>query len=172
MLRYLVILLLLVGLAPVVPSLVEARLGASDRTDRAERQRARRDGEERSGPRRHRISVDRRGHYVADAYLNGRGIDMLVDTGATLTALPASVASDIGIFLSASDYKHPIGTANGTVYGARAVIDKIKIGAIRFRNVDAIILKDDSLGVPLLGMSALGQLKRFDISSGTLVLVQ
>lgn len=170
MLRYLVILLLLVGLAPVVPSLVEARLGAADRTERAERERE--DEEETSGPRRHRISVDRRGHYVADAYLNGRGVDMLVDTGATLTALPASVASDIGIFLSASDYKHPIGTANGTVYGARAEIDKIRIGAIRFRNVEAIVLKDDSLGVPLLGMSALGQLKRFDISSGTLVLVQ
>ncbi|MET1413639.1 TIGR02281 family clan AA aspartic protease [Roseibium sp. HPY-6] len=167
MLRYVIILLVLIGLAPIVPSLVEARLNSMDRQDHAEA-----DEEVTSGPRKHRISVDRRGHYVADAYVNGRALDMLVDTGATVTALPKSVARDIGIFLSPSDFKHPIGTANGTVYGARAVIDKLRIGAIRFRNVDAIVLGDESLGVPLLGMSALSQLKRFDISSGTLVLVQ
>lgn len=167
MLRYVVILLILVGVAPIVPILVEARIGTDDRANTAQDE-----VHAGSGPRTHRISVDRRGHYVADAYLNGRAIDMLVDTGATVTALPVSVAEDIGIFLSPSEYKHPIGTANGRVYGARTVIDKVRIGAIRFRNVEAIVLSDDSLGVPLLGMSALSQLRRFDISSGTLVLVQ
>lgn len=168
MLRYAIILLLLVGIAPLVPMLVETRLGGGHRANAelAEEE------EQSAGPRTHRISVDRRGHYVADAYLNGRAIDMLVDTGATVTVLPESVAENAGIFLSSSDYKHPISTANGTVYAARAVIDKLRIGAIRFRNVDAMVLRDDRLDVPLLGMSALSQLKRFDISSGTLVLVQ
>jgi aspartyl protease family protein len=167
MLRYVVILLILIGVAPIVPLIAEGRFGSTDRATLAQDE-----VEPSSGPRKHRISIDRRGHYVADAYLNGRAFDMLVDTGATVTALPQSVAEDIGIFLKPSDYRHPIGTANGRVYGARAVIDKVRIGAIRFRNVDAIVLSDDSLSEPLLGMSALSQLKRFDISSGTLVLVQ
>ena len=167
MLRYAIILLLLVGIAPIVPMVVEARLAGTGR-EAAEPAEAEAD----SGPRTHRISVDRRGHYVADAYLNGRAIDMLVDTGATVTVLPETVAEDVGIFLSSADYKYPISTANGRVYAAKTVIDKLRIGAIRFRNVEAMVLPEGRLDVPLLGMSALNQLKRFDISSGTLVLVQ
>jgi len=167
MLRYVIILLLLVGIAPVVPILVEARLDSARQEPRetAEADRG-------SGPRTHRISVDRSGHYVADAYVNGRAMDMLVDTGATVTVLPESIAEDAGIFVAASDYTIPMSTANGTVYAARTVIDRVRIGAIRFQNVEAMVLGDDRLRVPLLGMSALSQLKRFDISSGTLVLVQ
>ena len=109
MLRYIVILLLLVGLAPVVPGLVEARLGAADRTDRTEREQEHEDADLGSGLKRHRISVDRRGHYVADAYLNGRGVDMLVDTGATLTALHAD-------YVPSADQNHRCGTDNESLH--------------------------------------------------------
>lgn len=165
--RYVFVLVLLAGAAPLVPGLIETRLATlqDEGPDAAEATRE-------TGPRTHRISVDRSGHYVADAYLNGRAIDMLVDTGATLTVLPVSVAEDIGIHLRPSDFDMPIGTANGRIYGAGAVIDRLRIGAIRLRNVEAVVLSDERLSSPLLGMSVLGQLKRFDFSSGTLVLVQ
>ncbi|GAB2185943.1 retropepsin-like aspartic protease family protein [Roseibium sp. LAB1] len=169
--RFVIIFLACMAIAPLAAYLLENRLavlvsGGNVAGDQAEED----DGD--TGERSHRISANRQGHFVADAYLNGRAVDMLVDTGATVTVLPESLAENIGIFVKSSDYKYSIRTANGTVHGARAVIDNLRIGKIRLRNIDTLVLKDQSLGEPLLGMSVLNQLKRFDISGGTLVLVQ
>lgn len=166
MIRFLVIFLVCLGLAPLVPFVVEHRLGQVDGGPPDEVMNA------ETGERIHRIARNRQGHFVADAQLNGRAVDMLVDTGATVTVLPESVAEDIGIFLQASDYKYPIRTANGTVQGARAVIDRLRLGDIRLDNIDTLVLQDRSLSEPLLGMSVLNRLQRFDMSGGTLVLVQ
>lgn len=165
--RFVVILLFCVGVAPFLPSLIESRMDtlASARSDAPA-------DDPSDGDRTHRISMNRHSQFIADVYLNGRAVDMLVDTGANVTALPESLAENIGIYLDSSDYKYPINTANGTTYGARAVIDGMRIGSIRLKNVEALILRDQSLGGPLLGMSALSRLERFDISRGTLVLVQ
>jgi len=166
MTRFVVIFLFCLGVAPLVPVLMEHRMG--DSASDVPSQEVRSDTSERI----YRISRNRQGHFVADAYLNGRAVDMLVDTGATVTVLPESVAEDIGIYLNASDYKYAIRTANGKVLGGKAVIDRFRLGDISLRNVDTLVLKDQSLGEPLLGMSVLNQLQRFDMSGGTLVLVQ
>ncbi|MHA7774875.1 retropepsin-like aspartic protease family protein [Roseibium sp. M-1] len=168
--RFIVVLVALMIVGPLVPLIVERGRGLSD--GGAELEVARSETDAETGKRTYRVARNRQGHFVADAYLNGRSVDMLVDTGATVTALPESLAEDIGIFLKPADYKYPIQTANGTVYGARADIDDLRLGSIRLRNVDALVLKDQSLSEPLLGMSALNQLQRFDISGSTLVLVQ
>ncbi|WP_428643324.1 retropepsin-like aspartic protease family protein [Roseibium sp.] len=167
MLRFVVIFLVFAAVAPLVPILVQSRL---ETANSAQVEASNSDSE--SGRRTHRIPRDRQGHFVAGTFLNGRAIDMLVDTGATVVALPEAVAEDIGIFLKNSDYKYSVSTANGTVYAARAVIDSLRIGDIRLRDLEALVLKDQSLATPLLGMSALNRLERFDISDGTLVLVQ
>ncbi len=166
--RFVIIFLACMAIVPLAAYLLENRLEVLVSSDPvAEDQDV-----DEAGERSHRISANRQGHFVADAYLNGRAVDMLVDTGATVTVLPESLAESIGIFLSSADYKYAIQTANGTVRGARATIDNLRIGKIRLRNVDTLVLKDQSLGEPLLGMSVLNQMKRFDISDGTLVLVQ
>ncbi|MGX1498661.1 aspartyl protease family protein [Labrenzia sp. MBR-25] len=173
--RFVIIFLACIAIAPLAayllenrfPALVSGGTFADYRADDEDDSAANETGE-----RSHRISANRQEHFVADAYLNGRAVDMLVDTGATVTVLPESLAENIGIFLNSSDYKYAIRTANGTVHGARATIDNLRIGKIRLRNIDTLVLKDQSLGEPLLGMSVLNQLKRFDISDGTLVLVQ
>ncbi|WP_422374800.1 retropepsin-like aspartic protease family protein [Roseibium sp.] len=170
MIRFAVILLVFLALAPLVPILVEKRLGSAD-THRADTGIENGDGTD-TGERIYRITRNRSGHFVAEARLNGTFVDMLVDTGATVTVLPESVAEDIGIFLSEADFTVPIRTANGTARGARTVIDGLRLGDIRLDDIDALVLKDDSLGQPLLGMSVLNQLERFDMSGGTLVLVQ
>lgn len=170
MIRFAVISLVFLALAPLVPIVFENRFGSG--------QMQRSDGEMRedavsdTGERIHRISRNGRGHFVAEARLNGTSVDMLVDTGATVTVLPESIAEDIGIFLNESDFTIPINTANGTAYGARAVIDGFRLGSIRLSDIDALVMRDTSLGQPLLGMSVLNQLERFDMSGGTLVLVQ
>lgn len=165
--RFLLVLLVCAGLAPLIPQFIEARFGEGPQN-----QNQNHAAFAASGERKHQIVADRRGHYVADVSLNGRMVEMLVDTGATVTALPMSVAEKAGIVLKNSDFKYKINTANGATMGARAMIDRLQIGAISLRNTEAIVLKDDSLGVALLGMTALNSLDRFDISNGTLVLVQ
>jgi aspartyl protease family protein len=170
MTRYIVILLALMVLGPLVPYLVENRAELLGERPAAGVNRAA--VSEGTGKRTYRIARNRQGHFVADASLNGRSVNMLVDTGATVTALPESLAEDIGIFLQPIDYKYTIQTANGSVYGARAIIDNFRLGEIRLRNVEALVLKDESLSEPLLGMSVLNQLQRFDMTGSTLVLVQ
>ncbi|MCV0424471.1 MAG: TIGR02281 family clan AA aspartic protease [Roseibium sp.] len=165
--RFVFIFLVCVSASPFLPGLLESQVAATNNLISESRKNT-----DETEDRVHQISINRQGHFVADAYLNNFAVDMLVDTGATVTALPESVAEDIGIFLSPSDFKYGVRTANGTVYGARAVIDGLRIGEIRLINIEALVLEDESLGEPLLGMSVLNQLKRFDISDGTLLLVQ
>lgn len=119
-----------------------------------------------------RIDNDGRGHFVARAKMNGRSIDVLVDTGATLVAINESTARRLGIRLKPSDFKYTVRTANGTKKAAAATIKEIRIGRVIVRNVQASVSKDSSLSTVLLGMSFLGKLKKFEINSGTLILTQ
>ncbi|WP_165814784.1 TIGR02281 family clan AA aspartic protease [Labrenzia sp. 011] len=163
------ILLVCVGLAPFVPGLIASRL---ETLNSPETSRAEWEGEVDDGDRIYRITSDSRGHFVAEVRVNGHYVDMMVDTGATLTALPQSLAEDIGIYLDKSDFRHSIRTANGIVLGAKTTIDRLSIGDIRFSEVDAFVLEDERMGDPLLGMSVLNRLRKFDMSDGTLVLIQ
>ncbi|WP_420412266.1 retropepsin-like aspartic protease family protein [Roseibium sp.] len=167
MFRFVIILLVFVGLVPLVPLLLDYQ---ADQTSGSVATVLETD--DVSGARRHRISANRSGQFVADVHLNGQMHEMLVDTGASTTVLPLSVAEDVGIFPKREDFKYRVSTANGTTYGASAIIDRLKIGRISLRNIDALVLRDESLSTPLLGMTALNELDRFDISNGTLVLIQ
>ncbi|WP_299810178.1 TIGR02281 family clan AA aspartic protease [uncultured Roseibium sp.] len=166
------ILLVCVAIAPFLPGVIESglkRLADREAPSAVSESASEAEG---GGGRTHRISADPQGHFIAEVRLNGRFVEMLVDTGATLTALPRSLAEDIGIFLQEADFKYPVHTANGTALGAKATIDRLSIGDIRFTNVNALVMKDQSLGNPLLGMSVLNKLRKFDMSEGTLVLIQ
>ncbi len=99
-------------------------------------------------------------------------MEMLVDTGATQVALPLAEARKTGINLQPADFKVAVQTANGKTLAAPVTLRDVKLGAIRLKNIDALVLDDKALASPLLGMSALNQLKRFDFSNDTLVLVE
>lgn len=119
-----------------------------------------------------KIKGDRRGHFLAKAKMNGRRIEVLVDTGATSVAINKSTARRLGIKLSNSDFKYKVNTANGTVKAASAIIDRIEIGRVSVKNVQAAVLPDSSLSSTLLGMSFLGQLRSFEVRHGELILTQ
>jgi len=113
------------------------------------------------------------GHFYADGRVDGRsGIRFVVDTGASVVALRESDAARIGHRPSRGDYTVRISTANGVINGARVILDSVEIGSIKARDVAAIVLPDDALSINLLGMSYLSKLKRFEVSSGKLVLTQ
>lgn len=121
-------------------------------------------------PRETRISADWSGHFRTDAVMNGRSIPVLVDTGASLVALDEATARRLGITPAASDFRHPVQTANGVGSAARARIDVISVGSVAVRNVDALVIRDADLPQALLGMSFLTRLKGYSVEDGRLTL--
>jgi aspartyl protease family protein len=124
-----------------------------------------------SGYRTVTLRDDGRGHFQVEANVDGRRIDFLVDTGASVIALREGSAARLGIFPRASDYTAKIQTANGTGKAARVTLNRIEINGITVHDVQAIIVPDDQLAVNLLGMSFLSRVK-WSHDRGKLVLEQ
>ena len=122
--------------------------------------------------RKVRLAADAAGHFLAEFKLNGRRINAMVDTGATLVAINLSTARKIGISLTPADFKYQVVTANGNARAAAATIDSLEIGRIAIDKVQAVVLEDKALSGTLIGMSFLKQLRRFEVADGALLLVQ
>jgi aspartyl protease family protein len=118
------------------------------------------------------LTGDRAGHFQVDARVDGRSIDFMVDTGASLVILRESSANQVQIFPRAADYTARVSTANGTIKAAPATIGRIEIGDITVFDVPALVLPDEALGQNLLGVSFLSRLKRYEYANGRLVLEQ
>ncbi|MDY8108460.1 TIGR02281 family clan AA aspartic protease [Fulvimarina sp. 2208YS6-2-32] len=118
------------------------------------------------------LEADASGHFRTDARLNGMRNDVLIDTGATQVAITASIARQIGIHPGPGDWTVAVQTANGAARAAPARIDRLEIGPITVRDVEALILEDGRLGMTLLGMSFLSELSRYSVEDGRLTLVR
>jgi len=125
---------------------------------------------ERRHSRQFEVQAARDGHFYVDAEINFRSIHFLVDTGATIVALRESDAASAGIRPHATEFEHPVQTANGTTKGAYTQLDRVMIDDIEVRNVRALVLPDDQLSISLLGGSFLNGIERFEVRDGRLVL--
>lgn len=114
------------------------------------------------------LKAQANGHYYTRADINGRSIDVMIDTGATVVALTFEDAERAGLFLKPSDFTHAAATANGTARVAPVVLERVSVGNITLRNVQAVVAERGSLTVTLLGMSFLSRLQRVDLRSGVL----
>lgn len=117
------------------------------------------------------IRADRRGHFMVDATVGGRSVEFMVDTGATVVALTEETARRLGIRPARRDYTDQVRTANGIVKVAPVMLDEIAIGAVRVSRVRATVIPGEALGINLLGMSFLRQLRSFEVSGDQLVLL-
>jgi aspartyl protease family protein len=116
------------------------------------------------------LRADRRGQYEASIEINGRAVDTLVDTGATYVTLSYEDAARAGIYPRDADFTWRSQTANGTTRNAPVMLDRLQIGSIMVRNVQAVVAEPGRLHVSLLGMSFLQKLRKFEIRSGKLLL--
>jgi aspartyl protease family protein len=110
------------------------------------------------------------GHFHTDAEINGRSVNVLVDTGASLVALTAEDAEAAGIYVNEKDFTHQMQTANGLARVAPVTLDRIAIGDITIRNVRGIVSEAGAMSVSLLGMTFLSQIERVDMRAGKLIL--
>jgi aspartyl protease family protein len=118
------------------------------------------------------LEADRQGHFEVEARVEGRFVDFVVDTGASLVVLRESSAAQAGIRLQPRDYTATAVTANGKIKAAPAKIERIEVGGITVYDVPAIVLPDEALAKNLLGVSFLSRLKRYEYANGRLVLEQ
>ncbi|MEQ8825967.1 MAG: TIGR02281 family clan AA aspartic protease [Filomicrobium sp.] len=118
------------------------------------------------------LNPDGHGHFNARVEVNGRTIDAMVDTGATVVALSYEDARRSGVFISNSDYTGRVRTANGIAKVAPVTLPRVRIGDILVRNVKGVVSEPGKLNGTLLGMSFLGRLQRVEIRNGRLILQQ
>ena len=116
------------------------------------------------------LRAGQNGHFSTSASVNGRAVDVMVDTGASIVALTWQDAQRAGIFVRPSDFTGRVNTANGVARVAPVMIDSISIGDITVRDVKAVVTEDGLLTTTLLGMSFLGKLSRAEMRRGSLVL--
>lgn len=122
--------------------------------------------------RRTLVRMDDRGHFVAEFKINGRRVDAMIDTGATLVALNKTTARRVGLNLVGSDFRYKVSTANGIAMAAAARVASLEIGRIVIRDVEVVVLDDTSLRGTLIGMSFLKRLGQFRVENQTLLMEQ
>jgi aspartyl protease family protein len=140
----------------------EAKKQTANTDDAPQSQRKSGDGVE--------LRANRSGHFEATFEINGRPIEALIDTGATLVVLRYEDAQQTGISPRAQDFNVPVQTANGRAKVALVNLDRISIGSIQVRDVKAAVAERGALQTNLLGMSFLQRLKGYEFNSGRLTL--
>jgi aspartyl protease family protein len=110
------------------------------------------------------------GHFNAEVEINGRPVEVMIDTGATMVALSYEDAERAGLLLNDSDFTSAVSTANGMARVAPVTLDRVSIGDITVRDVPAAVTERGRMRTSLLGMSFLRKLSRFDMRSGRLVM--
>ena len=126
----------------------------------SQQQRAHFSVDARSGAIELRRAPD--GHFHWPGTVNGIAVDFLVDTGATSTAIPQSLADRAGLVGEGSLQSS---TAAGLVQGSLARADVALQGGVRVERLRVAVLP--RLASPLLGMDILSKL-RFTQSEGVL----
>lgn len=118
------------------------------------------------------VPRDEQGHFRVEGRVDGRRLEFMVDTGASVIALTADDAAMLGIHPAEREFTAPVKTANGTVHAAPIQLGMVEIGDLVVRDVAALVLPDEALSENLLGLSFLSRLRHFEYSDGKLVLEQ
>lgn len=152
-----VCLFLLFQQAPYEPSLarIAAKLGLNDQQVSGDEVRI-------------RMSPD--GHFWARATLNGVERRMLVDSGATITAISEETARAAKVGSGTSLVPIVLQTANGLAQARTGSVERLELGSITARELKVAI--SPALGnMDVLGMNFLSDLASWRVEGRTLILV-
>jgi len=127
------------------------------------------DSQEVSG-REVRIRMAADGHFWADATVNGVRRRMLIDSGATITAISESTARAAGVEGSAGPVPVILKTANGLAPARAASVDELRLGNILARDLKVVV--SPAFGdMEVIGMNLLSKLASWRVEGRTLILV-
>lgn len=78
------------------------------------------------------------GHFVTGGSINGRAVQFLVDTGASLVAMSEADADRIGLKYKGGQRGYA-NTANGQITVYHVMLDVVRVGDVQVYNVDAMV---------------------------------
>jgi aspartyl protease family protein len=117
-----------------------------------------------------RIRMSPDGHFWANATINGVKRRMLIDSGATITAISNDTAVTASVDKGSRLVPLVLRTANGLAPAEPATVDELRLGNIVAR--DLKVVTSPALGnMDVLGMNFLSQLASWRVEGRTLVLV-
>lgn len=108
------------------------------------------------------------GHFYADVRLNGVEQRLMIDSGATETAIDPDLAKAAGIVTDASRVQQ-VDTAGGAVTALVGRAERMRLGPIRAEGLRVLIAPSFRGGV--LGMNFLSQLKSWRVEGDQMVLI-
>lgn len=118
------------------------------------------------------LSRGRGGMYLVPGMINGRSVDMMVDTGATFVSMNRAVARHLGLRYREDGQEVRMSTASGETVGYKLALRSVRIGGIELSDVEAVVSDSDYPEITLLGMSFLGKLDIEHRQGGTMLLRQ
>jgi aspartyl protease family protein len=102
------------------------------------------------------LAPDSRGHFIADAQVNGGHMRLMVDTGATMVRISMQDARRLGIDYTRGEPGYSIVADGRRVPNYRLKLDSVSIGGLTLYNVDATV-GEGGMSYGLLGMSFLSR---------------
>ena len=116
-----------------------------------------------------RIPMSPDGHFWARVQLNGASRRMLIDSGATTTAISTETAEAAGIETGRSPFPAVIQTANGTVTALTGTADTVTVGSVRTEKLGVVV--SPAFGdTDVLGMNFLSRLRSWRVEGRVLIL--
>jgi aspartyl protease family protein len=117
-----------------------------------------------------RVRMAPDGHFWVAASVNGVKRRMLIDSGATITALSEASAREAGVDVRSGLAPVILRTANGAAPARTGAVDELRIGNIVARNLRVVTAP--GLGeLDVLGMNFLSRLESWRVEGKTLILV-
>ncbi|WEK42766.1 MAG: TIGR02281 family clan AA aspartic protease [Candidatus Sphingomonas colombiensis] len=116
-----------------------------------------------------RITMASDGHFWATARINGVARRMLIDSGATTTALSTASAVATHVAIDDGPFAAAIETANGPVQAQRGRIALLELGGIVARDLPVVVAPEFG-DMDVLGMNFLSQLASWRVEGNILIL--
>lgn len=117
-----------------------------------------------------RVRMSSDGHFWVAASINGVKRRMLIDSGATVTAISEQTAREAAVDAGSSLAPVILRTANGSAPARTGSIDELRVGNIVAR--DLKIVTAPGLGnLDVIGMNFLSKLESWRVEGRTLILV-
>ena len=107
------------------------------------------------------------GHYWLLVDINGKAVRFMVDSGATMTAINATTAKEVGV--ESDGYPIILSTANGRVAAKRGNVRSLVVGPHRIEN-HAVVVSESFGDVNLLGMNFLNSMQSWRVEANVMIL--
>jgi aspartyl protease family protein len=109
------------------------------------------------------------GHFWLRAELNGYQADLLVDSGATTTAINGDTARAAKLVLDPADESVELNTANGVIKARTATVKALTVGELSIDDHDVVV--SDGFGdTNVVGMNFLDSFDSWNVTGDVMVL--